>query len=1169
MALCETCGRKAYPAESIAVDGRTFHKLCWKCTECGTALKLGSYGVYDGQFYCSAHARQLRKETAGTGSRSSKYSSYPPQPGKSVISGSPTPSRPISGVSQGESPSIVAFPLDAPPQQPMTTEEKLLGAMVKPSSMAAAYLPTTSLDRLPTPSQVSDMFDITSQMSEIDPRAGYSASTVSVTGSEFGPPVFRAPPATVVQLPTSEAPPASFPTSVSPPFPPPPSDPSPKFSIQPATPGSERDEPLLSAAGIPVIVPANQESGSYNQEESRPAQVSSTGASSNAAAWGETMTSTGPSPPPKSPPAERASAEGAGETGIPTGEFAQEGAARSESPAAPSPTPEMTQIKGKEKATSPTSSAVSSNPRAAKRSEQTQAEIERMRSKLLAMGILSPGDAAKNNSSSSGDRTNSTPIELGSLDKEKGEKPATAGAFAGPAAPASRMPSAPQSARGSPKPLELSTNGKIFTAAELAAMGIQSEDERSKVSTAEITPAAENQPTESQSQSVPAKPPTATSAAGGYTSALGMYEYINDDDRMTSRGGGGAGTLGGSGSVYGAYGYQPSEAGGRPVESVIGGYAATTNRSEFDAGRYYAGTHGGMRSPEGMSQSWAGYDPSVVGAAPPFAASQRYDSGSRLGGRNEWGGDAVNAMALAGIGSTEAGTPIPGYLPSFTPPNDLPTDMDDILSGYDAATQTYDLNRVVSFDDGESYESSDESGSEYTDDEDESEYTDETVDAVPILPPPIVPPVGPPGGPPLGLAPLPMEQPPQPEIDREKEAELAHRRFLRKLAMIVLGTLGVLGILGLIGAIVAGTQLNPTYPLQGLNSTTTTTLLSTSMSRSTFATTSSRFTTTRTSRTTSTKLQTTETLTPSEPTTIESSSTELTTVGLSCRDFAPSDLILSTLTQETTPSPTTTTTTTTTTTKTTTTTTTVRSHGTRVEGEKLTLGVFFQTTTTTTSKTTTTTQGNPLTEIASKITVRQASATFNARMSLKSQSRLVDSPSHPEKVRPKPSGGDPTVAGRDSAGGSIVDGTPNKSWTFSRWRRHLWVRLGGTMQPDLSQWNLTTSTNFRNREAVLDPSRRSQDVVMGIKYPKGTWDLATGGGSAFVARPMDLIESPGVIFEYEVFFPADFSFYGGGRLPGLFGGTGRCSEDDLDSEECFSTRYMVCLIACFSCLRGC
>lgn len=63
------------------------------------------------------------------------------------------------------------------------------------------------------------------------------------------------------------------------------------------------------------------------------------------------------------------------------------------------------------------------------------------------------------------------------------------------------------------------------------------------------------------------------------------------------------------------------------------------------------------------------------------------------------------------------------------------------------------------------------------------------------------------------------------------------------------------------------------------------------------------------------------------------------------------------------------------------------------------------------------------------------------------------------------------------------------------------------------------------------------------------------GGADFYATPLDLSSAKNISMEYSVFFPADFNFVQGGKLPGIYGGHDGCSGGD-DALECFSTRLM-------------
>ncbi|KIO25566.1 polysaccharide lyase family 14 protein, partial [Tulasnella calospora MUT 4182] len=63
------------------------------------------------------------------------------------------------------------------------------------------------------------------------------------------------------------------------------------------------------------------------------------------------------------------------------------------------------------------------------------------------------------------------------------------------------------------------------------------------------------------------------------------------------------------------------------------------------------------------------------------------------------------------------------------------------------------------------------------------------------------------------------------------------------------------------------------------------------------------------------------------------------------------------------------------------------------------------------------------------------------------------------------------------------------------------------------------------------------------------------GGADFYAAPLDISKSNNVSMSYSVFFPKNFDFVLGGKLPGLYGGRPGCSGGD-PAEDCFSTRLM-------------
>jgi hypothetical protein len=48
---CPCCGKTAYPAEAVDVDGCKYHKTCFKCVTCGVALSLSTFAPADVWLY--------------------------------------------------------------------------------------------------------------------------------------------------------------------------------------------------------------------------------------------------------------------------------------------------------------------------------------------------------------------------------------------------------------------------------------------------------------------------------------------------------------------------------------------------------------------------------------------------------------------------------------------------------------------------------------------------------------------------------------------------------------------------------------------------------------------------------------------------------------------------------------------------------------------------------------------------------------------------------------------------------------------------------------------------------------------------------------------------------------------------------------------------------------
>ncbi|BGP16571.1 hypothetical protein JCM10213_000517 [Rhodosporidiobolus nylandii] len=87
----------------------------------------------------------------------------------------------------------------------------------------------------------------------------------------------------------------------------------------------------------------------------------------------------------------------------------------------------------------------------------------------------------------------------------------------------------------------------------------------------------------------------------------------------------------------------------------------------------------------------------------------------------------------------------------------------------------------------------------------------------------------------------------------------------------------------------------------------------------------------------------------------------------------------------------------------------------------------------------------------------------------------------------------------------------------------------------------------------------TNSTMMEVSFPQGSINpgnksLPTGGTGMYLT-PVNLSTATNVTFSYSVFFPADFDFVKGGKLPGLYGGHPGCS-GGAESEDCFSTRTM-------------
>ncbi|KAK9702019.1 hypothetical protein K7432_011455 [Basidiobolus ranarum] len=94
-----------------------------------------------------------------------------------------------------------------------------------------------------------------------------------------------------------------------------------------------------------------------------------------------------------------------------------------------------------------------------------------------------------------------------------------------------------------------------------------------------------------------------------------------------------------------------------------------------------------------------------------------------------------------------------------------------------------------------------------------------------------------------------------------------------------------------------------------------------------------------------------------------------------------------------------------------------------------------------------------------------------------------------------------------------------------------------------------------NYKFVPDPLN-GEETVLRVFYPKGSRTPTSPGeqgGLGFYSKPIALEKE--VTLEYKVFFPEGFDFVKGGKLPGIYGGSPDCP-DNNNRRKCFTTRFM-------------
>jgi len=112
----------------------------------------------------------------------------------------------------------------------------------------------------------------------------------------------------------------------------------------------------------------------------------------------------------------------------------------------------------------------------------------------------------------------------------------------------------------------------------------------------------------------------------------------------------------------------------------------------------------------------------------------------------------------------------------------------------------------------------------------------------------------------------------------------------------------------------------------------------------------------------------------------------------------------------------------------------------------------------------------------------------------------------------------------------------------------LQARFGG------KQWGILENTR------IVRTRLETSVAVLEINIPKGSINpnhpTAPKGGVGFRWKPGHMKGAQAACLSYSVWLPDDFDFKKGGKLPGLFGGSGPAGGAKVDGTNGFSTRYM-------------
>jgi len=122
------------------------------------------------------------------------------------------------------------------------------------------------------------------------------------------------------------------------------------------------------------------------------------------------------------------------------------------------------------------------------------------------------------------------------------------------------------------------------------------------------------------------------------------------------------------------------------------------------------------------------------------------------------------------------------------------------------------------------------------------------------------------------------------------------------------------------------------------------------------------------------------------------------------------------------------------------------------------------------------------------------------------------------------------------------------------------VSWAGNLDNFPAGWNV--KVNNPDLLSIVNDPLDSKVKVIKIKHPKGSCSSFCGikNGASFDVKPFANFKGQNGTFEFSVFFHSTFNFVKGGKLPGMIGGSNKCSGCNTvvsERDTCFSARFMV------------